>query len=100
MSCIIEPHFERNVAFLFLKKKMEVGLIMENVNELLKKPFLNEKETAELTGRAISTLRNERHLRRGIPYLKVSRRTIRYKLDDVLLFMQARRISFDDNQAQ
>lgn len=73
---------------------------MGNVNELLKKPFLNEKEAAELTGRAISTLRNERHLRRGIPYLKVSRRTIRYKLDDVLLFMQARRITFDDNRAQ
>jgi hypothetical protein len=73
---------------------------MENVNELLKKPFLNEKETAELTGRALSTLRNERHLRRGIPYLKVSRRTIRYKLDDVLLFMQALRISFDDNRSQ
>ena len=71
---------------------------MGNVNELLKKPFLNEKEAAELTGRAISTLRNERHLRRGIPYLKVSRRTIRYKLDDVLLFMQARRISFEDGQ--
>jgi len=68
---------------------------MDNVNELLKKPFLNEKETAELTGRAISTLRNERHLQRGIPYLKVSRRTIRYKLDDVLLFMQGRRISFE-----
>ncbi len=68
---------------------------MKNVNELLKKPFLNEKETAELTGRAISTLRNERHLQRGIPYLKVSRRTIRYRLDDVISFMEARRISFD-----
>lgn len=73
---------------------------MENTNELLKKPFLNEKETAELTGRALSTLRNERHLRRGIPYLKVSRRTIRYKLDDILFFMQSRRINFDDNRAQ
>lgn len=69
---------------------------MEHVNELLKKPFLNEKEAAELSGRALSTLRNERHLRRGIPYLKVGQRGIRYKLEDILSFMTARRISFDD----
>jgi len=70
---------------------------MENVNEYLKKPFLNEKETSELTGRALSTLRNERHLRRGIPYLKVSQRTIRYKLQDVLSFMESRRITFEND---
>ncbi len=70
---------------------------MENVSEFLKKPFLNEKETAILTGRAVSTLRNERHLRRGIPYLKVSQRTIRYKLEDVLLFMESRRITFEND---
>lgn len=68
---------------------------MENVNELLKKPFMNEKEVAALTGRALSTLRNERHLRRGIPYLKISRRTIRYKLSDVINFMEERRITFE-----
>ena len=70
---------------------------MENTNELLKKPFLNEVETAALTGRAVSTLRNERHLCRGIPYLKVSKRSIRYKLDDVLAFMERRRIAFDES---
>ena len=69
--------------------------MMENVSEFLKKPFLNEKETSKLTGRAVSTLRNERHLRRGIPYLKVSQRTIRYKLEDVLSFMESRRITFE-----
>lgn len=44
---------------------------MENVSELLKKPYLNEQETATLTGRSVHTLRNERHTRRGLPYLKV-----------------------------
>lgn len=68
---------------------------METVNELLKKPFLNEKEVSIITGRALSTLRNDRHLRRGISYLKVSRRTIRYKLVDVIQFMERSRISFD-----
>ncbi|MCX5829214.1 MAG: DNA-binding protein [Deltaproteobacteria bacterium] len=64
-------------------------------NELLKKPYLNEVEAAAITGRAVSTLRNERHLRRGLPYLKIGKRSIRYKAADVLSFMEARRIAFD-----
>ena len=67
-----------------------------NIGELLKKPYQNEMEVAALTGRAVSTLRNERHLRRGLPYLKIGKRSIRYKTADVLSFMEARRISFDD----
>jgi hypothetical protein len=66
-----------------------------NISELLKKPYLNESEVAAITGRAIPTLRNERHLRRGLPYLKVGGRTIRYKLEDVVSFMEGRRICFD-----
>lgn len=63
-----------------------------DVAELLKKLYLSEKEVAALTGRAVSTLRNERHLRRGIPYLKISARSIRYKTPDVIATMEARRI--------
>ena len=69
---------------------------MENVGELLKKPFLNEKEVAAVTGRAVSTLRNERHLRRGFPYFKIGRRSVRYKLTDVLPSMEARRTSLEE----
>ena len=69
---------------------------MENVNELLKKPYLNEIEVAALTGRAVSTLRNDRFMRKGLPYLKVGGRSIRYKSDDVKIFMESRRISFDE----
>jgi hypothetical protein len=64
------------------------------INELLKKPYLSEKEVAALTGRSVFTLRNERHLRRGIPYLKISARSIRYMLQDVQAAMEARRITF------
>lgn len=66
-----------------------------NTGELLKKPYLNEVEVAALSGRAVSTLRNERHLCRGIPYLKVGRRSIRYKTEDVTAFMEGRRITFE-----
>jgi len=68
---------------------------IENVTELLKKPYLNEVEVAVITSRAVSTLRNERHLRRGLPYLKIGKRSIRYKTADVIATMEARRISFD-----
>jgi len=65
-------------------------------NELIQKPYLNEFEVSAITGRAVSTLRNDRHLRRGLPYLKVSQRSIRYRTPDVMNFMEARPIRFDD----
>ena len=64
-------------------------------NDLIQKPFLNEFEVAALTGRAVSTLRNDRFLRRGIPYLKISKRSIRYRTPDVMNFMEARPITFE-----
>jgi len=67
----------------------------KNAGELLKKPYLNEREAAELTGRALSTLRNERHLRRGIPYCKIGKRSVRYKIQDIVHFMESNRITFN-----
>ena len=67
-----------------------------SASELLEKKYLNEKEVAAITGRAISTLRNERFMRKGLPYLKVGGRSIRYKREDVIAFMEGRRITFDE----
>lgn len=64
------------------------------INELMKKPFLNEQEVSALTGRAVATLRNDRHMRRGFPYLKVGKRSVRYKLKDVVDTMESNRIAF------
>ena len=68
------------------------------VKELLNKPYLNEKEVAAITGRAISSLRNDRHMRRNLPYYKVgtSGRSVRYKTDEVIHWLTARRITFDE----
>lgn len=66
-----------------------------NIPEVLKKPYLNELEAAAVSGRSVFTLRNERHLRRGIPYCRISLRSIRYKTADVTAFMEGRRISFE-----
>ena len=53
--------------------------------------YLTEKEVSLFTGRALSTLRNERFLRKGIPYVKVGR-SVRYSRDEVKNFMEARKI--------
>jgi len=81
--------------FIIQKYRNNEGVVMQMTKELLQRPFLNEKETSELTGRALSTLRNDRFLRRGIPYLKISRRSIRYKIEDIISFMEKTRISFE-----
>ena len=53
--------------------------------------YITEKEVSEITGRALSTLRNERFLGKGIPYIKIGK-SVRYRLDDVIEFMESRRI--------
>ena len=56
------------------------------------KNYLNEKQVSTITGLSLSTLRNHRHLRKGIPYLKISSHTVRYDPCDVESFMQRNRI--------
>ena len=60
------------------------------------KTYLNEKEVAAITGRAVSTLRNERFMRQGLPYLKIGGRSIRYRSQDVIAYMESRLITFDE----
>jgi hypothetical protein len=64
---------------------MEIGYI-----------YLNEKEVAKITGRAKQTLRNDRFLGKGIPYCKVGR-SVRYSLEDVIAFMENRKIETEDS---
>ena len=53
--------------------------------------YITEKEVSEITGRALSTLRNERFLGKGIPYIKIGK-SVRYKLDEVIDFMESNRV--------
>jgi len=70
------------------------GYPLPDPSELLKKLYLNEKEVSLITGKSIQTLRNDRHLWRGIPYLKIGKKTIRYLTTDMKEYMEARRITF------
>ncbi|MDM7986191.1 MAG: helix-turn-helix domain-containing protein [Smithella sp.] len=67
------------------------------VNELLSKPYLTDREVAAITGFGVQTLRNDRHNRRGIPYYKTAGgRSVRYKPQDVVSYMEGRRITFSE----
>ena len=54
--------------------------------------WIDEKTVHEITGLALPTLRNHRHQRKGIPFYKVGTRMIRYRIDDVIAFMEAGRV--------
>ena len=53
--------------------------------------YLTTAEVVQITGRKYQTWANERHQGRGVPYYKVGR-SIRYKLSDILDFMERCRI--------
>ncbi len=61
---------------------------MQNPNQL----YINEKEVARITGRKVQTLRNDRNRGRGLPYIKMGR-SVRYSLEDVIRFMESRKIA-------
>ena len=53
--------------------------------------YVDENKVSKITGRAVQTLRNDRFLRKGIPYFKVGR-SVRYDLQEVIDYMESRRI--------
>jgi len=53
--------------------------------------YLNEKEVAKITRLSLATLRNDRFLSRGIPYVKIGR-SVRYSLEDVIQYMESHKI--------
>jgi hypothetical protein len=54
--------------------------------------FINEKQVMEITDIGLQTLRNDRSGPRRIPYYEIGK-SVRYRLTDVLDFMESRRIS-------
>jgi phage terminase Nu1 subunit (DNA packaging protein) len=59
------------------------------------KTYINEQAVSEITGFKLPTLRNHRHLRKGIPYIKAGR-SVRYDLEDVESYMKRHRIDPED----
>ena len=53
--------------------------------------WLTEREVSKITGLALATLRNQRYLRKGVPFAKVGK-SVRYSLADVTCFMDGCRV--------
>ena len=60
----------------------------ERLNGTLK--LLTPAEVADLTGISVETLAQWRSQKRGIPYIKISRNCVRYRVSDVDLWVHAR----------
>jgi predicted DNA-binding transcriptional regulator AlpA len=58
--------------------------------------YINEKKVAEMTDFSVQTLRNDRHLGKGIPYTKRGR-SVRYRLDEVVAYMESRKIKTEES---
>jgi hypothetical protein len=57
--------------------------------------YLNEHELSKITGLAVQTLRNWRHIRQGFPYSKIGR-AVRYDLKEIERYMNDRKITFEN----
>jgi hypothetical protein len=55
--------------------------------------LMNEHRAAEILGLSVQTLRNDRSLSQGLPYIKLVKRgtrgTIRYRLSDMLKYIES-----------
>ena len=54
--------------------------------------YLNETKVSQMTGIALSTLRNQRFMGVGIPYCKLNR-SVRYSFEDVVKYMEQHKIT-------
>ena len=55
--------------------------------------FLNENEVSAMTGLSVQTLRNWRFNKKGMAYVKAGTRAVRYKLEDILSFMELNKVT-------
>ncbi|MDO9533279.1 MAG: DNA-binding protein [Deltaproteobacteria bacterium] len=59
--------------------------------ELQKFRFITEQQVSLLTGRALQSLRNDRHVGKGFPYRKLGK-SVRYALAEILAIMDSYRV--------
>jgi hypothetical protein len=59
--------------------------------------YFTEVEVSEITRISLSTLRNDRFKRTGIPYVKIGR-SVRYNLSDGIDYMESRKIQTEDHR--
>ena len=63
-------------------------------NELVK--YLTEKKTSIRTSIPVQTLRNKRHEKKGIPFIKFGK-SVRYAVEDIEYFMEYHTVEVKNN---
>jgi len=69
-----------------------------NSNELIKameksgKILFSERDLAQFGFKQASSLRNDRYNNRGLPYVRVGKRNIRYLRSDIVKFLSENRV--------
>jgi hypothetical protein len=53
--------------------------------------IVNETKASEILCRAIQTIRNDRHTKKGAPYFKIGR-SVRYRVGDLIDYLERHRI--------
>lgn len=56
--------------------------------------LIDEKNLSKILGKSLQTLRNDRFLKKGVPYFKIGR-SVRYSLDDVEKYIEKSKIDFE-----
>ena len=59
--------------------------------------YVGEKVVRDITERGLQTLRNDRCKGVGIPYCKIGKRSVRYRLSDVYDYMESHKVKTADS---
>lgn len=63
-----------------------------NIMQKSGKILFTEKELEKMGFGNAATLRNYRHLGRGLPFVRIGQRSIRYRRDDLINHLNANRV--------
>lgn len=80
---------------MVLKTKAPNQFNSKGEKQMTRPRYIKEKEVSKITGIALSTLRNNRSLKKGIPYHKFSR-SVRYELQEVIDYLETTKIQFKE----
>ena len=72
-------------------KNVEVHQLVIGEQVLSRDQVVDENLASKILTRATQTIRNDRHLRRGCPYIKIGR-SVRYRVGDLLDYLEKNRI--------
>lgn len=62
------------------------------VREIQLEPLLDEKQLARITRQSLASIRRDRQFGRGVPFIRVGQKLVRYDPADVRAYLAGRKI--------